>query len=88
MLSPSGKSVKIGGGFGGKGFKFDESEAAMQSEKKKFQKALLGVQDSDDEEEGDIDQQIETMLASKRIVKEIKNPNAPGNQNAPATQRE
>lgn len=86
LQAAEGKSVKIGGGFGGKGFKFDESEAAMQSEKKKFQKALLGVQDSDDEEEGDIDQQIETMLASKRIVKEIKNPNAPGNQNAPATQ--
>lgn len=33
------------------------------------------MQDSDDEDiEGDIDQQIESMLAPKRIVKEIKAP--------------
>jgi len=45
----------------------------MANEKKKLQKAALGLQDSDDEDiEGDIDQQIETMLAPKRIVKEIK----------------
>jgi ATP-dependent RNA helicase DDX46/PRP5 len=43
-----------------------------------------GLQDSDDEDlEHDIDQQIENMLAPKRIVKEIKapigmNPGAPG----------
>lgn len=36
---------------------------------------LVGLQDSDDEDvEGDIDQQIESMLAPKRIVKEIKAP--------------
>lgn len=36
---------------------------------------FLGLQDSDDEDiEGDIDQQIESMLAPKRIVKEIKAP--------------
>lgn len=45
---------------------------------------ILGLQDSDDEDlEGDIDQQIESMLAPKRIVKEIKAPlgslNAQGN---------
>lgn len=45
----------------------------MANEKKKLQKAALGLQDSDDEDiEGDIDQQIETMLAPKRIVKEVK----------------
>lgn len=33
----------------------------------------VGLQDSDDEDiEGDIDQQIESILAPKRIVKEIK----------------
>ncbi|KDR12484.1 probable ATP-dependent RNA helicase DDX46 [Zootermopsis nevadensis] len=78
-----GKKVHTGGGFSGKGFKFDEAEAMMVSEKKKFQKAALGLQDSDDEDlEHDIDQQIENMLAPKRIVKEIKapigmNPGAP-----------
>lgn len=36
---------------------------------------MSGLQDSDDEDiENDIDQQIESMLAPKRIVKEIKAP--------------
>ena len=59
-----GKSVKTGGGgFGGSGFKFDESEAAYTSEKKKFQKTVFGLQDSDDEDvEGEIDDQIEVSF--------------------------
>ncbi|GLV39508.1 pre-mRNA processing factor 5 [Carabus blaptoides fortunei] len=70
-----GKKVHSGGGFSGKGFKFDENEAAAANERKKFQKAALGLQDSDDEDlEHDIDQQIESMFATKRIVKEIKAP--------------
>ncbi|XP_057658882.1 probable ATP-dependent RNA helicase DDX46 [Diorhabda carinulata] len=70
-----GKKVHTGGGFSGKGFKFDESEAAAVNEKKKFQKAALGLADSDDEDlEQDIDQQIESMFATKRTVKEIKAP--------------
>ncbi|CAH2231608.1 jg14330 [Pararge aegeria aegeria] len=74
-----GKKVHSGGGFSGKGFKFDESEAQAATERKKYQKAALGLQDSDDEDvEGDLDQQIETMLAAKKIVKEIK----PGLANA------
>ncbi|VEN47262.1 unnamed protein product [Callosobruchus maculatus] len=71
----AGKKVHTGGGFSGKGFKFDESEAAAVNEKKKFQKAALGLADSDDEDlENDIDQQIESMFATKRTVKEIKAP--------------
>ncbi|XP_023313518.1 probable ATP-dependent RNA helicase DDX46 isoform X2 [Trichogramma pretiosum] len=67
-----GKKVHTGGGFSGKGYKFDESEAALANEKKKFQKAALGLQDSDDEDiENDIDQQIETMLQAKKIVHEM-----------------
>uniref|UniRef100_A0A0V0G3V5 Probable ATP-dependent RNA helicase DDX46 n=1 Tax=Triatoma dimidiata TaxID=72491 RepID=A0A0V0G3V5_TRIDM len=70
-----GKKVHTGGGFSGKGFKFDETEAMIVNEKKKFQKAALGLQDSDDEDlENDIDQQIESMLAPKRTVKEIRAP--------------
>ncbi|XP_066140089.1 probable ATP-dependent RNA helicase DDX46 [Euwallacea fornicatus] len=70
-----GKKVHTGGGFSGKGFKFDENEAAAMNERKKFQKAALGLQDSDDEDlEQDIDQQIESMFATKRTVKEIKAP--------------
>lgn len=37
-----GKKVHTGGGFSGKGFKFDETEAQIVNEKKKFQKAALG----------------------------------------------
>lgn len=67
--------MHTGGGFSGKGFKFDENEAAAVTERKKFQKAALGLQDSDDEDlEQDIDQQIESMFATKRTVKEIKAP--------------
>ncbi|KAH0547024.1 probable ATP-dependent RNA helicase DDX46 [Cotesia glomerata] len=76
-LAADGKKVHTGGGFSGKGFKFDESEAALANEKKKFQKAALGLQDSDDEDiENDIDQQIEIMLAPKRSIKEITRPAA------------
>ncbi|XP_043280842.1 probable ATP-dependent RNA helicase DDX46 isoform X2 [Venturia canescens] len=81
-----GKKVHTGGGFSGKGFKFDESEAALANEKKKFQKAALGLQDSDDEDiENDIDQQIESMLAPKRTVREIARPSATGNLSTAAT---
>lgn len=71
-----GKKVHTGGGFSGKGFKFDEQEAAAVKENKKLQKAALGLQDSDDEDdlENDIDEQIENMFAAKRNVKEIEAP--------------
>lgn len=70
----SGKKVHSGGGFSGKGFKFDEQEAAAANEARKLQKAALGLADSDDEDdlENDIDQTIENMFATKRTVKEVK----------------
>lgn len=70
----SGKKVHSGGGFSGKGFKFDEQEAAAANEMRKLQKAALGLADSDDEDdlENDIDQTIENMFATKRTVKEVK----------------
>ncbi|KAF2359190.1 DEAD/DEAH box helicase domain [Trinorchestia longiramus] len=68
-----GKKVKTGGGFHGRGFKFDDEEANFATEKKKFQKAALGLQDSDDEDiEGDIEQHIIKLLNTKRTVKEVK----------------
>jgi len=71
-MEAEGKTVKTGGGFGGTGFKFDEIEAQYTSEKKKYQKAALGLQDSDDEDvEQEIDAQIEALLAPKRTVKAI-----------------
>jgi ATP-dependent RNA helicase DDX46/PRP5 len=73
-LEADGKTVRSGGGgFSGKGFKFDESEAQASIEKKKFQKAALGLQDSDDDDvENDLDEQIDTLLAAKRIVREVQ----------------
>ena len=74
-----GKKVKSGGGFGGTGFKFDETEATWvhlkcftklcsekstpvfmdlsryTSEKKKYQKAALGLQDSDEDDHEQVD---------------------------------
>lgn len=45
-----GKTIKSSSGFSGKGFKFDETEHALANERKKLQKAALGLQDSDDED--------------------------------------
>jgi len=76
-MESEGKKVKSGGGFGGTGFKFDEAEAQYTTEKKKYQKAALGLQDSDDEDvEEEIDAQIEQLLSAKRTVKTIDSASA------------
>uniref|UniRef100_H2YF70 RNA helicase n=1 Tax=Ciona savignyi TaxID=51511 RepID=H2YF70_CIOSA len=46
-----GKSVKTNSGFSGRGFKFDETEDVIAKERKQIQKAALGLQDSDDEQQ-------------------------------------
>uniref|UniRef100_A0A3B5LBR6 Probable ATP-dependent RNA helicase DDX46 n=1 Tax=Xiphophorus couchianus TaxID=32473 RepID=A0A3B5LBR6_9TELE len=62
-----GKVIKSSSGFSGKGFKFDETEHALANERKKLQKAALGLQDSDDEDGAlDIEEQIESMFNSKK----------------------
>ena len=43
-------TIKSSSGFHGKGFKFDENEAQLVSDRKKLQKAALGLADSDDED--------------------------------------
>ena len=43
-----GKKVRSHSGFKGKGFKFDETEAQLADERKKLQKAALGLHDPDD----------------------------------------
>ncbi len=48
----AGKVVKSLSGFHGKGFKFDETEAQLADDRKKLQKAALGLHDSDDEDGG------------------------------------
>ncbi|KAK3090638.1 hypothetical protein FSP39_013319, partial [Pinctada imbricata] len=70
-----GRTVKSSSGFLGKGFKFDETEAQLANERKKLQKAALGLQDSDDEDSAvDIDQQIEDMFASVKRVTDVSKP--------------
>jgi hypothetical protein len=46
-----GKKVKMGGGFSGHGFKFDSSETQLKDEQKKMQKVVMGLGDSDEDEE-------------------------------------
>uniref|UniRef100_A0A8B9KNC0 Probable ATP-dependent RNA helicase DDX46 n=1 Tax=Astyanax mexicanus TaxID=7994 RepID=A0A8B9KNC0_ASTMX len=70
-----GKIIKSSSGFSGKGFKFDETEHALANERKKLQKAALGLHDSDDEDTAlDIDEQIESMFNSKKRVKDLTAP--------------
>ncbi|XP_016430959.1 probable ATP-dependent RNA helicase DDX46 isoform X1 [Sinocyclocheilus rhinocerous] len=70
-----GKSIKSSSGFSGKGFKFDETEHVLANERKKLQKAALGLHDSDDEDAAlDIDEQIESMFNSKKRVKDLSAP--------------
>lgn len=78
-----GKKVYSGGsGFRGKGFRFDDVEAQLASDKKRFAKAALGLGDSDDEGGGDgdggggggsvdWDSKIEDMFSSKRKVIDV-----------------
>ena len=63
---------QAGGGFGGRGFKFDDTEEQLCVDRKKLQKAALGMHDSDDEDGGkDIDQQISDMFAEKKAIREV-----------------
>ncbi|TPP60975.1 putative ATP-dependent RNA helicase DDX46 [Fasciola gigantica] len=77
-MEAEGKKVYGSSGFRGKGFQFDESEALLSSEKRKAQKAALGLQDSDDEEPDsnaiDWDSKIEDMMTTKRKVADVIKP--------------
>ncbi|XP_012736940.2 probable ATP-dependent RNA helicase DDX46 [Fundulus heteroclitus] len=81
-----GKSIKSSSGFSGKGFKFDETEHALANERKKLQKAALGLQDSDDEDGAlDIEEQIESMFNSKKRVKDLSAPGSGGGSSGGGT---
>jgi len=68
----AGRTVKSSSGFSGKGFKFDDTEAELANDRKKLQKAALGLHDSDDEDSGvSIDQKIEDMFASRKRVTDV-----------------
>lgn len=65
-----GKTIKSSSGFSGKGFKFDETEHALANERKKLQKAALGLQDSDDED-GALDVRNLWFFFSTRRIKSV-----------------
>ncbi|CAH8647621.1 unnamed protein product [Schistosoma margrebowiei] len=78
-MEHEGKKVYGSSGFRGKGFMFDEVEAQLNSEKRRLQKAALGLQDSDDEDgDGNVDwdSKIEDMLATKTKIKDVSKNNA------------
>jgi hypothetical protein len=55
-IEAMGKKVKHGGGFSGHGYKFDPSETQIKDDQKKMQKVMMGLGDSDEDEESqDID---------------------------------
>ncbi|CAH8661882.1 unnamed protein product [Schistosoma haematobium] len=81
-MEHEGKKVYGSSGFRGKGFMFDEVEAQLNSEKRRLQKAALGLQDSDDEDgDGNVDwdSKIEDMLATKTKIKDVSKSNASEN---------
>ncbi|KAL8561776.1 putative ATP-dependent RNA helicase ddx46 [Nucella lapillus] len=72
-----GRTIKSSSGFKGKGFKFDEMEAQLADDRRKLQKAALGLHDSDDEDAVmDIEQKIEDMFASRKRVTEVAKPSS------------
>ncbi|XP_068715528.1 probable ATP-dependent RNA helicase DDX46 isoform X2 [Montipora foliosa] len=73
-----GKNVVKNSGFTGKGFKFNDEEAAKVNEAKKIQKWALGLQDSDDEAEAEekaveeIDKQLDAVFSKgKPHIKKV-----------------
>ncbi|UJR21924.1 hypothetical protein I4U23_024993 [Adineta vaga] len=69
-MEAMGKKVKTFAGFGGHGYKFDKSETDLKDEQKKMQKVVMGLGDSDEDEESqDIDQQINSLFKSKKSIK-------------------
>lgn len=83
-----GRQVKAGGsGFSGKGFQFNEQEAQLINEKRKFQKVALGLQDSDDEDpEEDLNAEIANMLIPKKPKLQTANPIQPATNPVASTQ--
>lgn len=73
-----GKKVWTSSGFSGRGFKFDEAEAQLVNEKKKYQRRSLGLQHSDDEDDdgtnvGQADGDSDVEVDASTLESEIKN---------------
>lgn len=79
LFFQEGKTIKSSSGFSGKGFKFDETEHALANERKKLQKAALGLQDSDDED-GALD--VSSGFITGYVIENLSGISLNWNQNA------
>ncbi|OAF70400.1 hypothetical protein A3Q56_01832 [Intoshia linei] len=61
-----------GGGFGGKGFKFDEAEASAAETQRTFQKAALGELNEGDECGEEIEKKIDSMFTSSKYNTSVR----------------
>ncbi|MES1904942.1 MAG: putative ATP-dependent RNA helicase ddx46, partial [Paramarteilia canceri] len=78
-MEQQGKKIKMkSSGFSGRGFRFDENEAQLVMDRKKFQKNVLGIQDGSDDECLNIDEQIEQIFATKSSSKNVKDASKSG----------
>ncbi|KAL7672648.1 hypothetical protein ACOME3_007531 [Neoechinorhynchus agilis] len=72
-MKEEGVEVKTGGrGFSGRGFRFNQEEDAFADEKKRVQKAMFNLNDSDEDEDDkfDIDREIDKVFKSTTRVRE------------------
>ncbi|PAA47810.1 hypothetical protein BOX15_Mlig032033g2 [Macrostomum lignano] len=81
-MEAEGKPVRSASGFTRrcKGYAFDDEESRLAKDRKKLQKASMGLQDSDDEADN-IDDHIEELFAPRQRVKNV----APGAPTASST---
>eukprot|EP00124_Ichthyophonus_hoferi_P002829 Ihof_evm9s212 gene=Ihof_evmTU9s212 len=61
----AGQATEAGSGFGGHGFKFDQSELEKGKDMKTIQRAIAGAANSD-EDEDDLDDEIEKILRTSK----------------------
>lgn len=68
-MEAMGKKVKTFAGFGGHGFKFDKSETDANDEQKKRQKIVMGLGESDEDEESqDVSSTVRNRTASNHAL--------------------
>ena len=74
VILQEGKTVKAGGGgFGGRGFKFDETEASLANDRKKVQAAALGItQDGEEGGTADVSLKLSKFIIAVNLTWSIR----------------
>uniref|UniRef100_A0AC35TW83 RNA helicase n=1 Tax=Rhabditophanes sp. KR3021 TaxID=114890 RepID=A0AC35TW83_9BILA len=71
QMKTEGKNTRIGtGGFGGSGFKYDALEDEATINKRRMQKLVLGIENNVMDDDGEIEEQLITMLKSTKTYLE------------------